>query len=102
MSCDLSGLQSLKIKETDRLQALKNEMQRLGATLRITDSSLYLSRQQNPLQSATIKTYQDHRMAMAFAPLALKVPLMIENETVVAKSYRSFWKDWEKMGFLIN
>lgn len=102
MSCDLSGLQSLKIKETDRLQALKNEMQSLGATLRITDSSLHLSRQQNPLQSATIKTYQDHRMAMAFAALALKVPLMIENEQVVAKSYRSFWKDWEEMGFFIN
>lgn len=89
------GLKTLKIKETDRLQALKNECEKLGSKVEITNDSLVLLSAQ--LRSAIIATYDDHRMAMAFAPLAAKIDLEIEDEQVVKKSYPTFWHDFEKI-----
>jgi len=99
MGCQLSGLHTLKIKETDRLQALKNELEKLGATVVITDDSLQLIPSSIIHKNVTIKTYQDHRMAMAFAPLALKTTLNIEDAEVVSKSYPDFWNDLKQVGF---
>jgi 3-phosphoshikimate 1-carboxyvinyltransferase len=90
----------LKIKETDRLQALKTELTKLGATISVTDSTLTLSPGSPPSEGLgeAIKTYQDHRMAMAFAPLALKTTLIIEDAEVVSKSYPDFWNDLKNCG----
>lgn len=93
MSCNLTGLHTLKIKETDRLVALQNELHKLGAKIDITESSLHLKSTLAINKNRIIKTYQDHRMAMAFAPLALKVPITIEAAEVVSKSYANFWDD---------
>ena len=95
ISCDLSGLHTLKIKETDRLVALQQELEKLGADIRVTDKSLHLKAGSAINQNVLIKTYDDHRMAMAFAPLALKVPIQIEDAEVVSKSYTDFWADFE-------
>ncbi|HLP65617.1 3-phosphoshikimate 1-carboxyvinyltransferase [Flavobacterium sp.] len=100
--CHLTGLHTLKIKETDRLEALKNELSKLGATISVTDDSLRLETSSEMNQNVTIKTYQDHRMAMAFAPLALKTSLIIEDAEVVSKSYPAFWDDLKSIGFQIN
>ncbi len=106
INCELTGLHTLKIKETDRLQALKNELEKFGASVIITDDSLqlfppHLGELEGAvgLGEASISTYNDHRMAMAFAPLALKVPFVIENAEVVSKSYPNFWEDMKKVGF---
>lgn len=93
ISCTLSGLHTLKIKETDRLQALKNELEKLGAHIIITEDSLELFSSKPLNKNITIKTYHDHRMAMAFASLALKIPIQIEEPNVVVKSYPNFWSD---------
>ncbi len=98
MECHLTGLHTLKIKETDRLQALKTELEKLGANISITDNSLSLETTSAIKSNITIDTYQDHRMAMAFAPLALLVPISINNYNVVSKSYPDFWEDLEKIG----
>lgn len=97
ISCHLTGLHTLKIKETDRLVALKTELEKLGAKVAITDESLYLHPAKAIKPDITIATYNDHRMAMAFAPLALKVPIIIENAEVVSKSYPKFWDDFDKV-----
>jgi 3-phosphoshikimate 1-carboxyvinyltransferase len=94
-------LHTLKIKETDRLEALKNELTKLGATISVTNDSLTLEPSEIINESVSIKTYQDHRMAMAFAPLALKVPIIIEEAEVVSKSYPTFWDDLKSIGFTI-
>ena len=99
IDCHLTGLHTLKIKETDRLQALQNELQKLGAEVTITNDSLTLQSAVKPIENITIKTYQDHRMAMAFATLATKVPIIIEDAEVVSKSYPSFWEDLKQVGF---
>jgi 3-phosphoshikimate 1-carboxyvinyltransferase len=101
ISCHLKGLHTLKIKETDRLEALKTELTKLGATISITNDSLILEQSENIKPNIRISTYQDHRMAMAFAPLALKVPIIIENAEVVSKSYPTFWEDFKQFGFSI-
>lgn len=101
IGCDLEGLHTLKIKETDRLIALYSELTKLGATLSVTDHSLHLSPGNDFVKGCSIPTYKDHRMAMAFAPLALKVPLAIEEAEVVSKSYPSFWEDLRKLNFKI-
>ncbi|MEM0519158.1 3-phosphoshikimate 1-carboxyvinyltransferase [Aequorivita flava] len=98
IGCKLTGLHTLKIKETDRLQALKTELEKLGATLQIDDSSLVLEKAARINTNVLIETYQDHRMAMAFAPLAVKTPLEINNPEVVSKSYPNFWKDLKLAG----
>jgi len=97
IGCDITGLHTLKIKETDRLVALQNELQKLGATIEITDKSLHLSSSNKINKNIAIDTYQDHRMAMAFAPLAIKVPIIINEAEVVSKSFISFWKDLDKV-----
>ena len=99
MECELEGLHTLKIKETDRLQALKNEMEKFGARVNITDDCLQLFPTSNLNEGVHVETYNDHRMAMAFAPLALKVPLFVEDADVVSKSYPDFWKDLRELGF---
>lgn len=95
IACDLKGLHTLKIKETDRLVALQQELEKLGADIRVTDKSLHLKEGSTINKQILIKTYDDHRMAMAFAPLALKVPIQIDDAEVVTKSYTDFWKDFE-------
>ena len=102
MPCDLIGLHTLKIKETDRLVALKTEIEKLGGQVKITDKSLHLSASTQIKELVPIATYKDHRMAMAFAPLALKVPIIIEEAAVVSKSYPTFWDDLKNIGFKIT
>lgn len=102
IGCELKGLHTLKIKETDRLVALKNELEKFGAKVEITHECLRLSPTTSLNKNVEIETYNDHRMAMAFAPLALKVPLTIKDAGVVSKSYPEFWKDLESIGFSVN
>jgi 3-phosphoshikimate 1-carboxyvinyltransferase len=96
-----TGLETLKIKETDRVKALQNELAKMGVKL-IEKGLIYkldCSEKFIP-EKMFIHTYEDHRMAMAFAPLALVIPeLEIEDEKVVEKSYPAFWTDLEKAGF---
>ena len=100
--CKLTGLHTLKIKETDRLLALKNELSKLGAVIAITDESLALEKSTNINSNIAIETYKDHRMAMAFAPLAMKIPITILDANVVTKSYQKFWNDMQQIGFQIE
>ncbi|GER60663.1 3-phosphoshikimate 1-carboxyvinyltransferase [Patiriisocius marinus] len=105
ISCHLTGLHTLKIKETDRLEALKIELSRFDAPITITENSLSLAKREKDFdntRSITIKTYQDHRMAMAFAPLAFLANIAIENPMVVTKSYPDFYKDLEKVGLFLE
>jgi 3-phosphoshikimate 1-carboxyvinyltransferase len=106
VGCHLSGLHTLKIKETDRLVALENELTKLGASISVSDASLTLETNvltfEKDLGWASIATYQDHRMAMAFAPLALKTNIIIENAEVVSKSYPTFWEDLKQIGLNIS
>jgi 3-phosphoshikimate 1-carboxyvinyltransferase len=102
VSCNLTGLHTLKIKETDRLVALENELTKFGAEISVTDKSLHLEKSSEFNSGVTVETYNDHRMAMAFAPLAIKVPLSIQDANVVTKSYKSFWGDLQSLGFKIN
>lgn len=102
IDCDLTGLHTLKIKETDRLVALKNEIQKLGTTINITNNSLQLKSPLDLNPGVVISTYNDHRMAMAFAPLALKTQLFIDDAEVVSKSYPDFWNDLKTIGFTIE
>lgn len=102
VSCNLRGLHTLKIKETDRLEALKNELTKLGAEITITKDSLTLVSSKNIKNGVGINTYNDHRMAMAFAPIALKTSLVINDAAVVSKSYPRFWEHLKSLGFLIT
>ena len=102
IGCHLTGLHTLKIKETDRLEALRIELTKLGANISVTNDSLTLIASTNINHNVKIATYNDHRMAMAFAPLALKVPIIIENAEVVSKSYPDFWEDMKKLDFNIS
>lgn len=98
ISCKLTGLHTLKIKETDRLIALKNELEKLGASIRVDANSLQLEKSSRINPDQIIETYQDHRMAMAFAPLSIKTELSVNNAEVVSKSYPDFWEDLQKIG----
>ncbi len=102
ITCDLTGLHTLKIKETDRLVALKVEIEKLGGKVDITNDSLYLHPSSSIKEMVSIATYHDHRMAMAFAPLALKTTIIIEDAMVVSKSYPTFWDDLKSVGFKIT
>lgn len=101
IACDLSGLHTLKIKETDRLEALQEELSNLGAQINVTSESLHLEISNTIHSNVAIKTYNDHRMAMAFAPLAFKVPIQILDAGVVSKSYQKFWEDMEQIGIQV-
>ncbi len=102
VECVLTGLHTLKIKETDRLEALQEELSKLGANIAVTNESLHLKATSEIQKNVAIKTYNDHRMAMAFAPLALKVPIQINNAEVVTKSYQKFWEDMQQIGIKIG
>ena len=102
ITCDLFGLHTLKIKETNRLLALKIELEKLGAKVVITNDSLHIQSSKINTKNCVINTYQDHRMALAFAPLAIKFPLIIQDAQVVSKSYPTFWNDLKTVGFKIQ
>ena len=102
LESNLTGLHTLKIKETDRLEALKTEIEKLGGAVDITNETLHLKVTNEIKENVAIATYNDHRMAMAFAPLALKTPLEIEDYMVVSKSYPTFWDDLKQLGFDIK
>ena len=98
------GLSTLKIKETDRIEAMKTEMRKLGYVLHdVNNCELYWNGERCEAEAtATIDTYEDHRMALAFAPAAFRLPgLRINNPQVVTKSYPHFWEDLKKCGFQI-
>ena len=100
-----TGLHSLKIKETDRMEALKTEMKKLGYIIRTEDDSImsWDGERCEPDPEIVIDTYEDHRMAMAFAPAAFKLPyILINDPEVVSKSYTHFWEDMRKAGFTIT
>jgi len=102
VDCTLDGLHTLKIKETDRLIALKNEIEKFNVDkIEITEDSITLENNSNLKHEVVIDTYNDHRMAMSFAPLSLLVPIKINNPEVVTKSYVNFWNDLESLGFNI-
>lgn len=98
IECYLTGLHTLKIKETDRLVALKTELEKLGGEVIITDETLLLKPSAKINENISVATYDDHRMAMAFAPLAVKVAIEIEDAGVVSKSYPTFWEDFAQIG----
>lgn len=103
VDCDLHGLHTLKIKETDRLMALKNEIQKFGVDkIEVTNNSLHLRNKSTLKPNIVIDTYQDHRMAMSFACLSMINPILIKDPMVVTKSYKNFWTDLEKLGFRIS
>ncbi len=102
VDCYLTGLHTLPIKETDRLAAMKCELEKVGADVEIDAESLSVFGQNAKLQSASIASYNDHRMAMAFAPLAILIPLTIEESFVVEKSYPDFWKHLSSIGYQIS
>ncbi|MBC8984608.1 3-phosphoshikimate 1-carboxyvinyltransferase [Pedobacter sp. N36a] len=99
-----TGLETLKIKETDRVKALQNELAKIGVTLN-EDNLVYTLDCENlhfP-ERVTFSTYEDHRMAMAFAPLSLLIKeVVLEEMDVVEKSYPDFWKDLQKAGFTVT
>ena len=99
------GLSTLKIKETDRIEALKKEMRKLGFVIHDIDGKeLYWNGERcEPQGHPVINTYNDHRMALAFAPAACVVPFLhISHPEVVTKSYPLFWDDLRQAGFTIN
>lgn len=102
LGCHLTGLHTLKIKETDRLEALNTELTKLGASISVTDKALTLQPSASIKSKVAIDTYNDHRMAMAFAPLALKTSIIINDAEVVSKSYPDYWKDLELLQFSVK
>ena len=99
----ISGVESLKIKETDRLLAMKNELKKIGCDFYEKDNSWVLEKRSREIDDElSIDTYKDHRMAMAFAPLASKKSIIINDPDVVVKSYPTYWEDLKKVGFIIT
>jgi 3-phosphoshikimate 1-carboxyvinyltransferase len=100
---EFTGLESLRIKETDRIAALQNELSKIGFKLTEPTTGLWNlkpeTRNLNPETEVTIHTYHDHRMAMGFAPWATLMNLKIEAPEVVNKSYPGFWEDMKRVGF---
>ncbi len=96
---NFTGLESLRIKETDRIAALQNELRKIGADLREEKDHWKLIPSKKFPEKAFFNTYKDHRMAMAFAPLATIMDVEIENPSVVRKSYPRFWDDMRSLGF---
>ena len=97
IECFLSGLHTLNIKETNRLEALKNELTKLNAEVHISKEEIWVGSARKITRNISIDTYNDHRMAMAFAPLALKVPIIINDVEVVEKSFPDFWEQFESI-----
>ena len=100
-----TGLSTLKIEETDRIEALKREMRKLGYVIHdVNNCELFWDGERcEPNMEAGIDTYEDHRMALAFAPAALRVEgLRINNPLVVTKSYPKFWEDLREAQFEVK
>tara|TARA_Y100001933_G_scaffold165609_1_gene163930 strand:- start:26153 stop:27382 length:1230 start_codon:yes stop_codon:yes gene_type:complete len=102
MGCHLTGLHTLPIKETDRLGAMKAELEKFGAQVGITNESLTLKPSAIGESNVSVDTYNDHRMAMAFAPLAMKTSFFVNDAEVVSKSYPDFWRDMARLGLRIK
>jgi len=105
IAAEFTGLESLRIKETDRIIALQNELAKIGVKLEEVEGKawkIHPSKNIQEFKNISIETYDDHRMAMAFAPLATKMNIEILDPTATAKSYPSFWKHMEKAGFELN
>jgi 3-phosphoshikimate 1-carboxyvinyltransferase len=99
MPLRLTGLQSLRIKETDRIAALQNELRKFGGDMVEVEPGVFEIQSHNfQVNGQEVATYEDHRMAMAFAPLALRGPLTILEPSVVRKSYPSYWRELAKVG----
>lgn len=99
----MTGLHTLRVKETDRIDALKNELAKLNVAVEVTAEDHIRINQQIQPKAIAVETYDDHRMAMAFAPLALRVPeLSFQEPDVVQKSYPSFWMHLKMAGFRVN
>ena len=97
------GVESLKIKETDRLLAMKNELKKMGCDFYEEGNYWVLEKRSQEIdEELSIDTYKDHRMAMAFAPLASKKSIIINDPDVVVKSYPTYWEDLRKVGFIIT
>lgn len=101
LGCHLTGLHTLKIKETDRLEALHTELGKFGANISVTDRSLTIIPSEGIKKDVVVDTYNDHRMAMAFAPLAMKTELYVNDAEVVSKSYPDFWEDLKELKFKV-
>lgn len=102
IKCFLTGLETLKIKETDRLKALKIELFKLGLKSIKTNNSLLLNNFNFKNKNLYIYTYDDHRMAMSFSTLSIIYPISILDPYVVSKSYPNFWIDLKKLGFFFK
>jgi 3-phosphoshikimate 1-carboxyvinyltransferase len=98
----LTGLQTLKVKETDRIAALKSELLKVGVACSITDNTLEIAGFKDAPPNALIETFRDHRMAMAFAPLVSKLgEIQIKDRGVVGKSFPDYWEQVAKLGVQI-
>jgi 3-phosphoshikimate 1-carboxyvinyltransferase len=106
ITCIMTGLESLRIKETDRIAALQNELKKIGASLTEPKEGEWLLTPAANFDFSKSKpefeTYDDHRMAMAFAPLATLTDVVIQEPDVVRKSYPGYWKDLLQVGFKIE
>ncbi|AMJ64880.1 3-phosphoshikimate 1-carboxyvinyltransferase [Hymenobacter sp. PAMC 26628] len=100
---DMTGLESLRIKETDRIAALQTELAKFGGDLQEVEAGVFRAVSTGfRVAGQTVATYHDHRMAMAFAPLALRGPLVVAAPQVVRKSYPQFWSELAKAGFAVS
>lgn len=97
----MTGLESLRIKETDRIDAMQNELAKLGATLTENGSTWTLTSGNVPSEIDMIDTYDDHRMAMAFGPVCQVSDVLIDDPSVVNKSYPAYWDDLKSVGTVI-
>ncbi|MEZ4910052.1 MAG: 3-phosphoshikimate 1-carboxyvinyltransferase [Saprospiraceae bacterium] len=102
LTLSVSGIETLFIKETDRMSALKNELAKVGVSLQYDDNSALVTGKAQAKEKVCFSTYDDHRMAMALAILAIQFPIIVENPEVVSKSYPKFWSDLESLGFEIK
>jgi len=100
IAAEMTGLESLRIKETDRIVALQNELRKIGGDLEDKGKGLFKVKPAIAISGRPVfKTYEDHRMAMAFAPLGLLAKIQIEEPQVVRKSYPRYWENLAAMGF---
>lgn len=103
IAAEMTGLESLRIKETDRIAALQQELRKIGGDLEDLGQEVFRVKPAAPMQQVPVfHTYEDHRMAMAFAPLALLHPVAIEEPHVVRKSYPRYWENLAAMGFKVE
>ena len=102
VSIEFKGLESLKIKETNRVKAMKKELKKIGADLIEEESTWLLKPTEKLPEQVEIATYNDHRMAMAFAPLCQLMDVVMKDPGVVRKSYPGFWEEVKNVGVRIS